>query len=67
MGKIFSSVFFGLVALGVAWGMIQVLGDGSDFLSTEWFDRSSEKFEEFQEETSDKLMDSLPDPEKLTD
>lgn len=67
MGKLISSAAALLVALGVTWGVIQLLGDDSDFLSTEWFSNSREKIEEFQSETSDKIMDSVPDPEELTD
>lgn len=66
MGKIVSGIIGAVVAFGVAWGMIQLLGDGSDFLSNDWFDQSHEKLQEFQSETSDKIMDSLPDPDEMT-
>lgn len=64
MQKLIGGFLALLVMVGVAWGVAQYVGDGADFLSPEWFSHWTEKLHAFQEETSEKIAESLPNPDE---
>lgn len=67
MQKLIGGVLSILVSIGVAWGIIQYVGEGSPFLSEEWFAHWDEKWNTLQGETSDKIGENLPNPNEVND
>ena len=67
MQKLIGGVLSVLVSIGVAWGIIQYVGEGSPFLSDEWFAHWDEKWNTLQGETSDKIEENLPNPDEVND
>lgn len=65
MAKLVGGVISTLIGLGIAWGMVQWLGDGTSPFSAEWFENSTAKFSVLQDEGRQRIEELLPAPESL--
>ena len=67
MGKLIGSAASLIVAVGIVWGLIQLLGDDSEFLSPEWWETSTGKIQDLQEDSDRKAKELLPNYDDVTE
>lgn len=63
--KIVSGAVTALLFIGVVIGVWRWLGDDQPLLSPEWFESSTQKFEDLGD-VGNQLVEKLPDPESVS-
>lgn len=64
--KLIGSAASLIVALGVVWGLIQILGGESQFLSPQWWETSIGNIHELQKDSDEKAKELLPNYDEVT-